>query len=126
MYQYNNPHPQGKRTTDCLKRAITLATGKPYLKVKKELNDLKKITGCKAFNENKNWKEYVKRQPWEKLSFPAEAGKPRMNGQRFCDQFKTGSYILRMAGHLTAVINGVINDIWDCSEKCVYNAWKVS
>lgn len=69
MYQYNNPHPQGKRTTDCLKRAITLATGKPYLKVKKELNDLKKITGCKAFNENKTGKNMSKGNPGKNYHF---------------------------------------------------------
>ena len=28
MFSYYNPHPQGKRVKDCLKRALTLATGK--------------------------------------------------------------------------------------------------
>lgn len=30
-----------------------------------------------------------------------------------------------MAKHLSCCIDGKINDIWDCSDKCVYNAWKI-
>ena len=46
-----------------------------------------------------------------------------MDGERFCKKFPNGSYILRMAGHWSACVDGVIYDTWDCSEKCVYNAW---
>ena len=125
MYKYLNLNPNDKRVGDCVKRAFSCAENKDYRIVALELNRLKKETGCKNFNDNKNWKEYIKRQNYEKLSFPAEKGKPRMNGERFSEIFNKGSYILRMAGHLSACVDGVIYDTWDCSYKCVYNAWKV-
>lgn len=126
MFKFNNPHPEGKRVKDCVKRAITLSTGKDYIEVQKELNQVKKITRCKVFNENLNYKYYIENiLKFKKLSFPAHAGVPRMNGERFCKEFPNGRYILRMAGHLTCCIDGVINDTWDCSHKCVYNAWEV-
>lgn len=44
---------------------------------------------------------------------------------KFCNPHPTGSYILRMAGHLSSCVDGVILDTWDCRDKCVYNAYKV-
>ena len=126
MFKYSNPHPLGKLVKDCVKRAITLATEKDYMEVQRELNRLKKITKCTAFNDVKNYKYYIEKiLKCNKISFPAIAGESRMNGKRFCEQFPKGKYILRMAGHLSCCIDGMINDTWDCSDKCVYNAWEV-
>ena len=125
-FKYNNPHPQGKLVNDCVKRAITIATGKGYTEIQKELNRLKKVTGCEKFNDNRNYKYYLEKiLRCKKLSFPAQAGFSRMNGERFCQEYPSGKYILRMAGHLSCCVDGVINDTWDCSEKCVYNAWQI-
>lgn len=67
----------------------------------------------------------MKKHEYKKLSFPAEKGKPRMNGKRFSQEFSKGSYILNMARHLSCCVDGIIYDTWDCSDKCVYTAWKV-
>lgn len=125
MFKFYNANPNGKRTQDCVKRAICTAENRDYRDVQKELNRLKKITGCEKFNDNKNWKAYIDSKGYAKLSFPAVAGEKRMNGKSFCEKYKTGRYILRMAGHLSCCIDGVIYDTWDCTDKCVYNAWLV-
>lgn len=125
MYKFYNAHPKGLRVGDCVKRAICTAEGRDYKEVAKELNTLKKEIGTDKFNNNEVWKEYVTRKGYKKLSFKAEKGKPRMNGKTFMQQFKTGKYILRMSKHLVCCIDGDILDTWDCTDKCVYNAWKV-
>lgn len=125
MYAFLNLHPEGKRVNDCVKRSLALVSETSYKEISLELNRLKKETKSKYFNSNKNWKTYVSRKKWEKMFFPGEKDKPRMNGERFCIEFPKGKYLLRMAGHLTVCIDGVIYDTWDCSEKCVYNAWRV-
>ena len=126
MYEFLNVHPKGLRVGDCVKRAITTATGMDYMEVQRELNRYKKVSGCSKFNENKNWKGYVENVlHGQKMSFQAVQGNPRMNGERFCGEFPKGNYILRMAGHLSCCIDGVIYDTWDCSDKCVYNAWEI-
>lgn len=126
MYEFLNVHPKGLIVSDCVKRAITTATGMDYMEVQRELNRYKKVSGCSKFNENKNWKGYVENVlHGQKMSFQAVQGKPRMNGERFCEVYPKGYYILNMAGHLSCCINGVIYDTWDCSEKCVYTAYKV-
>lgn len=127
MYVFENVNPKGKLVRDCVKRAITKVTGASYEEVSLSLNRHKKITKCEKFNDNKNWKSYVENVLCGiKLSFPAISGESRMNGKRFCEEHKKGKYILRMAGHLTCCIDGIIYDTWDCSEKCVYNAWKIN
>lgn len=124
-YKFCNPHPDGKRVRDCVKRAICLAEGRDYRDVKNELNRLKREIGAEKFNSNNNWKTYIDRKGYNKISFPAVAGESRMNGHKFAETYPTGSYILRMAGHLSACVDGVILDTWDCRSKCVYNAYKV-
>lgn len=126
-FNFNNPHPKQKKVGDCVKRAITIATGKDYMEVQRDLNRLKKITGCEKFNDNENYKYYIEKVlNAKKISFPAQKGFSRMNGYRFCEAFPKGTFILRMAGHLSCCVDGIINDTWDCSEKCVYNAWEVN
>lgn len=124
-YKFCNPHPDGKRVRDCVKRAICLAEGRDYRDVKNELNRLKREIGVEKFNSNNNWKIYVDRKGYNKISFLAVTGESRMNGHKFTETHPTGSYILRMAGHLSSCVDGVILDTWDCRDKCVYNAYKV-
>ena len=124
-YKFCNPHPDGKRVRDCVKRAICLAEGRDYRDVKNELNRLKREIGAEKFNSSNNWKTYMDRKGYNKISFPAVTGESRMNGHKFAETHPNGSYILRMAGHLSSCVDGVILDTWDCRDKCVYNAYKV-
>jgi len=75
-YRYTNPHPLGKDgLRDCVKRAITLATGNDYLEVQKELNRYKKVTGAKVYNDQINWQPYLERELGAiRHKFPATKG----------------------------------------------------
>lgn len=126
MYQYYNAHPKGLLVRDCVKRAISKAAEMDYHQVQIELNRYKKITGAKTFNSDRNPDKYVMNiLKAVKISFPAKRGQPRMNGERFCKAYPKGNYILQMAGHWTSCVDGIIYDTWDCSDKCVYTAWKL-
>jgi len=126
MYTYLNVHPKGLSVGDCVKRAITKAANMDYMEVQRELNRYKKVTGAKSFNSDYNPHKYVENVLHGiKLSFPAVKGQPRMNGERFSKAYPKGSYILNMAGHWSCCVDGVIYDTWDCSDKCVYTAYKI-
>lgn len=124
-FEYCNVHPKGKIVGDCVKRAICRTTGTDYMEVQRTLNRLKRELGAEEFNSQKVLDEFIRRNGFLIISFPAKKGVPRMNGERFCEAYPKGSYILSMAHHWTACIDGVIYDTWDCSEKCVYRAFKV-
>ena len=127
MYKFFNAHPKGLIVRDCVKRSITKATGIDYMEVSRELNRFKKITGAKSFNSDRNCFEYVEHVlGGKKLSFPAIKGQPRMNGERFAETHRKGSYILNMAGHWSCCVDGVIYDTWDCTDKCVYTAYDMT
>lgn len=98
-----------------------------YSEVSRQLNRYKKVTGAKVFNDlHNNAQPYIEKVLGGKpISFPAVKGSPRMNGERFCNNYPSGRYILQMANHLTACVDGVIYDTWDCSDKCVYRAWGI-
>ena len=124
-FVYYNAHPKGKLVGDCVKRSICKTTGIDYMEVQRTLNRLKRELGAEEFNDRKVLDEFIKRNGFLILSFPAKKGQVRMNGERFCLAYPKGSYILQMAGHWSACVDGVIYDTWDCSEKCVYRAFKV-
>lgn len=121
-----NAHPQGKEVEDCVKRAITVAAGKDYHQVSLELNRYKKVTGAKTYNQPKNCNAYVENVLGGKReTYPAKKGFRRMDGHSFCETHPTGHYILQMAGHWTACVDGKIYDTWDCRDKCVYSSWQL-
>lgn len=125
-YKFYNPHPKGLKVGDCVKRAFTKALNIEYKEVAKELNALKKVTKAKKFNENKNWKKYCEVKGMTKITFQATKGEKRMNGARFCKAHPKGTYVLRMAKHVVACVDGVLYDTWNSSKKCVYIAYKVN
>ncbi len=42
------------------------------------------------------------------------------------NELPPGKLIVQCARHLTSVIDGIINDTWDCPDKCVYGYYSFS
>ena len=45
--------------------------------------------------------------------------------EQFAQQHPTGRYLVKVASHLTAVIDGVIKDAWNTSNEVVYKYFEV-
>lgn len=118
-------------TGDCVTRAIAIATGMQYKDVYDNINDIgktektsKKKTGKSSARTGvyKNTiRNYMKSIGWD--------WHPTMKIGSGCtthlrgDELPTGNVIASVSKHLVAVIDGVINDISDCSRqgtRCVY------
>ncbi len=125
MYKFFNAHPKGLRVKDCVKRALTVATGEDYMEIQRQLNRLKRELGAEHYNDNVVWKKFISNKGWKEFTFQAVKGQKRMNGESFCESYPKGTYVLSMAGHLSVCKDGVIYDTWNCSQKCVYKAWLV-
>lgn len=125
IFKYNNPHPEGKHTTDCVVRAITLATDKDYLEVRRHLNRIKKELKEPHYKTGKFMHKYAKHSNWNKISFPVIKGVPRLRGKDFTKQYPKGTYILNLAKHIVAVVDGKYLDTWDSTDRIIYNAWEV-
>ncbi|MDY0138833.1 MAG: hypothetical protein RBR50_03950 [Candidatus Izemoplasmatales bacterium] len=124
MYKEFNAHPKGIKTGDCVVRAIATTKSINYLECRRELNRLKRELGYSSYKDTKFLYEYLKDYP--RLIFKPVKGEPRIKGSDFTELHPKGTYILKMAGHITACVNGVILDTWDCSYRSVYTAWEIA
>jgi len=122
IYKFNNPHPNGKLVSDCVKRAITICSGLDYNTVQTLLNIYKRnVTKTKKINEDKNWTPYVEKVlGWKKIN-----GFLNMKVGEFAKEHPEGVYLISVRKHLTAVVDGVVQDTWNCSYKAINKVWKI-
>lgn len=119
MFQYYNSNPNGYHIPDCVVRAITTATGLSYYDVVCMLKNNGMIYQCDELNV----RCYEKLLDFD-LNLPHYVG----NGNyayEVAEDFPDNILILRMEGHLSLSICGVIHDIWDCSREIVTDFWIV-
>lgn len=122
MFRYYNAHPTGRRTGDCVKRAIAVTTGMDYRQVEWELNRYKSVTGAEKYNAGKNPHRYAQ----EVLKAEVLPQPEDMTVGRFADQHCRGRFILDLEGHWSCCIDGVIYDSWDCSGERLLCAYAVT
>ena len=120
--KFNN-HPKGLETNDCVVRAISKAFDKDYLETRRELNRVKRELGFQSYKETKFIYKYL--SEYKRTIIKVEKGNPRLKGYDFLEKYSKGTYILKMAGHITVVIDGVLYDLWDSRYRSVYTAWKI-
>jgi hypothetical protein len=117
-------------TRDCVCRAIAIATGQNYSDVYDTL--VNKIKNARQTRRIKNshprtgvnkivYKPYLEKLGWTWV--------PCMTIGSGCqthlkdNELPSGRLIVRVSKHLTSVIDGIINDTFDCSRdgtRCVY------
>ena len=124
MFKEFNAHPKGIKTNDCVVRTIATAMNKDYNECRRELNRKKRELGYSSYKDTKFLYEYFKDYP--RLIFKPVKGEPRIKGSGFTVLHPQGTYILKMAGHVVACVNGVIQDTWDSTYRSVYTAWVIS
>ncbi len=123
VYEFNNPHPKGLLTGDCVVRAVALAFDDDYIEVRKILNDYKRFLNMDSYKDNKFIYEYL--DIYERLIIPVVKGKPRMRAKEFIETYGHGTFIVKMAKHLACIKNGKLLDTWDSSDKTIYTAWRI-
>ena len=119
MFKYYNQNPNGYEIPDCVIRAISLAMNISYYDVISLLH--------------KNANEYNCDELcvccYEKLlDFDFDLPHYYGNGdsaEKIARNFSDCILLLRMDGHLSCSIFGVIHDIWDCSDEIITDFWIV-
>lgn len=127
MYKFTNPHPQGKRVGDCVKRACCLASEINYHDIAIMLNRYREISKTSAYNSNKNWKMFV-----ENVLLGVDTGNVQyanMGHRYLVKEYAKKCYskaILRTAKHIVAINGkGDYLDTWDSGEKSIYKVYKI-
>jgi hypothetical protein len=121
---------------DCVTRSIAIVTGKPYKEVYDALNELAKIErkSTKRTPKKSSARNGVFRKTYDKyLKSLGYTWTPTMHIGSGCKihlrkkELPKGRLIVSVSKHLTAVIDGILHDTWDCSRegnRCVYGYYK--
>ena len=124
-FQFANPNPRGKLTDDCYLRCLTLTLKIPYETVARQMFELSLKSGY-AINSRKNIEAYLASLGKIKQKQLKHKDGKKYTLKQFCDEHPTGSYVVITTGHhMTAVIDGKVNDTWDCTDRTCGNYWKV-
>lgn len=116
-FVYRNVNPRGERINDCVTRAISRCSGLLYATVRRKLYHTARLLDC----EKLCWTCYMFLIQ-SVLGFRA-VNCDNMTVGEFAFMHPHGTYLIRIGGHLTCVINGRIEDTWDCSRRLCTIAW---
>ena len=126
-YEVFNPNPyhvkgQKAKNGDCVIRAICKASGLDWFKVYDMLCARGREVG--DFGNNRTvYPSVIEDLGFKPVSVKRDAGKKAMTVERFIDEHPTGVYILRLAHHLTCVVDGVCYDTWYPQRMTIYKYW---
>lgn len=125
-FRLTNPNPRWESkkgfqwdTGDCTVRAIANSTGCTWL----EAYDFLSSRAREEFvimNDGLKFRDWLVAVGAKWTACSPSTGKKRMTAEEFAKKHKTGSYILRLAHHEAAVVDGKILDTWNCGKHCVY------
>lgn len=132
-FRYHNVNPKGKITTDCVYRAISNAMDIPYAQVAREMTELQIETGWDTA-EQRLIDKYITSKGWKKHSQPYTYddldNKKKYTGKQFVEYLsrlnsQMFSRVIMNIGseHLSCIVDGKIEDIWNCSNNCVGVWW---
>ena len=111
-----------KEKNDCTVRALAMAKTIAYDEAHAMLAAAGRLPR-KGFAFNK----FMKKQSFAKWqAFQAVKGQQRMRILPFCEAHPRGTYIVKVAKHVYAVIDGVVyDDVLPREDACIYGAWQI-
>ena len=119
MFKYHNENPNGYHIPDCVIRAITTATGLSYYEVVDKL----KLNGDALKCDMLNVRCYEKLLDYD-FNLPHYVCENK-TAEEVAFDFKDNIVLLRMNGHLSVSLYGIIHDIWNCSKEKITDFWLV-
>lgn len=120
-FAYYNANIFGIEDEDCVTRAIHLGTKLPYNAITKLLDMTAYYFDCDRLCIN-----CYGRLLSEIFNYPIRYSDFKETVSQVAKKYPYNTLIIRVDGHLTSSIMGVIADTWDCGEKLVDCYWIVS
>ena len=117
-----NANPYGRRTSDCVIRAIAVLTGRSWDETYIDIFNwgflLKDMPSV-----NNLWGSYLRSIGFKKFILPDNCP-DCYTVRQFCDDYPVGRYLLATGTHVIAVINGDYYDTWDSGDEIPISFWK--
>ena len=116
----SNPHPAGKKTGDCVVRALAYAEARKWIEVYDELYQIGR-TIFEMPNDKSVYEKYLISHGWRKCKMPKHENGKRYKLSELADERPHGTFVASINKHLAVVEDGKLLDTWDCGRKCVGN-----
>ena len=117
MYKYYNANTHGNHIEDCVIRCLAILTNRPWREIYNELSDLAGDMGL-MFDDVEFVENYLDDRYDRECHYSKKVGE-------FAREYPRGRYAVTMNGHITAIINGVIYDTFDPSDRIMRCAWRI-
>jgi len=117
MFDYYNANPMGRDIADCVVRSISVLTDRTWNETYDELTDLAGDVGL-MFDRVEFVEDYLDDR------YPRECHYAKTVGE-FAREHPYGRYAITMNGHITALINGVLVDTFNPSDRIMRCAWRI-
>lgn len=117
MYRYINKNPYGNNISDCVIRCLSVLTDRSWRSIYDELSDLAGDRGM-MFGDVEFVEDYLDDRYDRECHYSKKVGE-------FAQEHPYGKYAITMDGHITAIIDGIIYDTFDPSDRVMRCAWKI-
>lgn len=131
-FRIENPNPDWAKKRgfkwdrgDCSIRALANAISCEWVAAFDFLNKYARrdFNVCNDFGGFRKW---VVEGGAKWIACKAEKGKSRATVLDFAKAHPSGRYVIQIANHFTACVDGVILDAWNCGGKCVVGYFDMS
>ena len=117
MWEYYNANPNDLLTDDCVLRSISVAEGISWHECQYKLSKLSSRKG-KILNDVQFVEQYLDER------YPRKCYRDLTVGE-FADMCPKGHFVVTMDGHITAIIDNIIVDTFDCSKRQIKCCWQI-
>ena len=124
-YKYYQPNKKDLKDEygDCVIRSFTKVTGKEWETVFDELVPIARELQCMP-NSKASYTRYLTTNGFTYHGISNAKGTKRPTVDRFAKDHPKGKYVLVVANHLVAVVDGIYYDTWDSGYKSLYGYWE--
>lgn len=121
-YSYFNNNPYGKKTSDCVIRALSKALGMTWRDVSIDLS-MQAVNMGETQVTNATWGKYLQLNNFKRHVIP-DTCPDCYTIRRFAEEHPYGTYVLGTGLHAVAVINGVYYDTQDTGNEVPIYYWE--
>lgn len=118
-YKFLNVNPLGKFEEDCVCRAIKSALNEDYYTIQRKLHLVAELFDCETLCVC--CYKYLLDNVYNLERIEEYKG---YTIKQFLRQHPYGTYIIRVDGHLTHCVNGIVYDLFDCTNEIIDIVWK--
>ncbi len=118
MYEFYNANRRGRHVNDCTVRAISLAEDITWDEAYYKLSNLARKEGLMMDSV-----EFIEKYLDDR--YDRTCYRSTSVGE-FMDEYDEGVFLVTMPGHITVIIDGVLYDTFDCSDRIMRCAWEVT